>query len=102
MTLHFLPRTPRTFDDGAPSMPSPLDQAPAAAEIAVAVVIADIVHELRRARVSPVPRIKSGPAALSQQGAVTFGWLAPSPNERCLVLTPSGRQALADAGKLRG
>ncbi len=80
---------------------------PDAAQIAVAIVIADIVHELRRARVRPIYRVHYGTVAAAHAAGVLFGWLAPASHPSSpkaptasaplLALTDSGRLALTQA-----
>jgi hypothetical protein len=80
------------------SPPGPTD-IPDAATIAVAIVIADIVHELRRASIKPIWRNHYGMTAAAHAGAVAFGWLAPDRTPNLLALTDAGRAALAASGR---
>jgi hypothetical protein len=77
--------------------------APDPAAIAAAIVIADIVHELRRAKAAPIYRINRGKVAASHAAARAFGWLAPAPPAaQRLMLTEAGRRALDDAARVLG
>jgi hypothetical protein len=76
---------------------------PDPATIAAAIMIADIVHELRRAQAAPIYRIDRGKVAVSHAAARAFGWLAPaSTDAQRLALTEAGRRALDDAGRVAG
>ncbi len=74
--------------------------APDAETIRLAVTIADIVHELRRTRGSPVYRVHRGAVATSHAAAIAFGWLAPLKHSPSLLaLTAAGEIALAASGR---
>jgi len=87
---------PQLVDGSHPVPP----ETPDAATIAVAIVIADIVHELRRARVKPIWRNHYGMTAAAHAGAMAFGWLAPDRTPNLLALTDAGRAALAASGRV--
>lgn len=75
---------------------------PDAASVAFAIVIADIVHELRRAANGPICRATRGQVAASHNGAVVFGWMRPAAERRAfLELTQSGWRTLAAAREAR-
>jgi hypothetical protein len=72
---------------------------PHPADIAAVLVLADVLHEVRRAVRRPSFQIHSGAIASCQSAALTFGWLSPDPDEpRLLRPTDPGRRAIADAG----
>jgi hypothetical protein len=74
--------------------------APDPATIAAS-IIADIVHELRRAQIAPIYRIERGKVAASHAAARAFGWLALAPPaSQRLALTEAGRRALDDAARM--
>lgn len=100
------------------SPPAPLTDNPAPAPgiipdgpaLAAAIVIADIVHELRRAHAGPIFRVYRGPVAAAHAGGIAFGWLAPQrvtytaqapriASVPLLALTEAGRAALSASGR---
>lgn len=86
------------------SLPDPLLPPPERADLASAVdlVLATIVHEVRRASRRPVFAVTGSEVATGQQAALAFGWLRPSPADRRLLsITHAGRAALRDAEALQ-
>lgn len=72
------------------------------ADIAATLVLADVLHEVRRAVARPIFRIHRGRIAPCQATALAFGWLIPvRADPRLLSPTEAGRAALADAARQR-